>query len=124
MGGVVAGVVMLANGGAKARGALLRDVGAYAAAVGLLTAFLASGAMTLDKSAALLAMYGGFVLLVLGADLWHICFGRHVLFRTHACLADKNPALAGKSLPRTCSLYILSTRRQVLCQQFPGMRRA
>ena len=76
MSGVVAGVVMLASGGAKARGALLRDVGAYATSIALLTAFLASGAMTLAKSASLLALYGAFVLVVLGADLWHICFGR------------------------------------------------
>ena len=40
VGGIVAGVIMLGNGGAKARGALLRDVSAYCISVVVLTACL------------------------------------------------------------------------------------
>ena len=46
MGAVVAGAIMLVNGGAKARGALLRDVAALGLAVCTITAFLSAGAMS------------------------------------------------------------------------------
>ncbi len=63
---------MLANGGAKAQGALMRDVSAYTIGVVTLTAFMWTGEMTYFRSAVLLILYGAFVAIVLGADLWHI----------------------------------------------------
>lgn len=72
MGAVVAGAIMLVNGGAKARGALLRDVAAFGIGVITITAFLGTGGMSYGRCAVLLAEYVAFVLIVLGADLWHI----------------------------------------------------
>ena len=72
VGCVVAGAVVLASGGAKARGALLRDVAAYLTAVGATAGVLASGRATAGRAAALLALYAAFVAVVLGADLWRI----------------------------------------------------
>ncbi len=46
VGCVVAGAVILVSNGAKARGALVRDVTAYALATGLVVGLLASGSMT------------------------------------------------------------------------------
>ena len=60
------------TGGAKARGALLRDVAALGLAVCTITAFLSAGAMSYARGGVLLAEYVAFVLIVLGADLWHI----------------------------------------------------
>jgi sodium/potassium/calcium exchanger 6 len=72
VGATVAGIIMLVNGGAKARGALLRDVSAYCISVLVITGLLWSGRMTYARAAVLLALYLGFVFIVLGADLWHI----------------------------------------------------
>lgn len=72
VGCVVAGAIMLANGGAKARGALMRDVSAYCIGVVAITAFMWTGEMTFFRSAVLLVIYAAFVITVLGADLWHI----------------------------------------------------
>jgi Ca2+/Na+ antiporter len=72
VGCVVAGAIMLANGGAKARGALMRDVSAYCISVVTVTVFMWTGEMTYLRSALLLILYVAFVVLVLGADLWHI----------------------------------------------------
>ena len=72
VGCVVAGAIMLANGGAKARGALMRDVGAYCIGVVTITAFMWTGEMTFFGCAVLLVIYAAFVFTVLGADLWHI----------------------------------------------------
>ena len=63
---------MLVNGGAKARGALLRDVAALGICVITLASFLGTGHMSYARCAVLLAEYVAFVLIVLGADLWHI----------------------------------------------------
>ncbi|EIE22196.1 hypothetical protein COCSUDRAFT_55891 [Coccomyxa subellipsoidea C-169] len=63
---------MLANGGAKARGALMRDVSAYCIGVITITVFMWTGEMTYFRSGVLLILYGAFVVIVLGADLWHI----------------------------------------------------
>ena len=49
VGTVVAGAVVVAAGGAKAKGALLRDVMAYLVTCGLVVAVLASGEVTLAK---------------------------------------------------------------------------
>ena len=90
VGAVVAGAIMLVNGGAKARGALLRDVAALGLAVCTITAFLSAGAMSYARGGVLLAEYVAFVLIVLGADLWHIftrCAGVHgslCLVQVHA----------------------------------------
>lgn len=72
MGAVIAGAIMLVNGGAKARGALLRDVAALGICVITITVFLSTGRMSYARCAVLLAEYVAFVLIVLGADLWHI----------------------------------------------------
>ena len=72
MGAVVAGAIMLVNGGAKARGALLRDVSALLIGAATITAFLVSGRMSYTGCAVLLVEYVAFVFIVLGADLWHI----------------------------------------------------
>lgn len=72
VGCVVAGAVVLVSGGAKTRGALLRDVAGYLIAVAAAAGMLASGRVTGGRAAALLALYAAFVLVVLGADLWRI----------------------------------------------------
>lgn len=72
VGCVVAGAVVLASGGAKARGALLRDVAGYLLAVGAAAGVLASGRGTAGRAVALLALYAAFVAVVLGADMWRI----------------------------------------------------
>ena len=72
VGCVVAGTVILVSGGAKARGALLRDAGAFLVAVFAVTAVLVHGRASYAQAAALLTLYVVFVLVVLGADLWHI----------------------------------------------------
>lgn len=72
VGCIVAGAIMLANGGAKARGALMRDVSAYCIGVITITVFMWTGEMTYFRSGVLLILYGAFVVIVLGADLWHI----------------------------------------------------
>ena len=59
VGSVVAGCVVLASHGAKARGALLRDVGTYAAAIALVAGFLLSGHMSTLQASLLVAMYIG-----------------------------------------------------------------
>ena len=59
VGSVVAGCVVLASHGAKARGALLRDVGTYAAAITLVAGFLLSGHMSTLQASLLVAMYIG-----------------------------------------------------------------
>ena len=87
MGAVVAGAIMLVNGGAKARGALLRDVAALGAAVCTITAFLSAGAMSYARGGVLLAEYVAFVLIVLGADLWHI-FTRCASVHGSLCLVQ------------------------------------
>jgi hypothetical protein len=61
VGGIVAGVIMLRNGGAKARGALLRDVSAYGASVAVLTAFLCRCRAPLS----MLPIFSLFLLLLL-----------------------------------------------------------
>lgn len=63
---------MLMNGGAKARGALLRDVSAYLISVVTITALLWRGHMSYVSAASLLILYVAFIFIVLGADLWHI----------------------------------------------------
>ena len=47
---------------------------------------LCSGAMTYARSIALLVLYAAFVLIVLGADLWHI-FTRRAGVPAHPCHA-------------------------------------
>ena len=67
----VAGLVMVYSGGAKARGALTRDVGVYAATLLAAGAMLASGAATRLKAAMFLLAYVAFVSSVLAADMYH-----------------------------------------------------
>ena len=87
MGAVVAGAIMLVNGGAKARGALLRDVSALLICAATITAFLVSGRMSYTGCAVLLVEYVAFVFIVLGADLWHI-FSRWDSWAESAPLAE------------------------------------
>ena len=82
VGGVIAGAIMLVNRGAKARGALLRDVAALGICVITLAAFLGTGYISYARCAVLLAEYVAFVLIVLGADLWHI-FTRCAAWSSH-----------------------------------------
>lgn len=67
----VAGMVMVIADGAKAKGALLRDVTAYGAASAVVWGVLAGGRVTRAGAATLLALYVLFVLVVLAADLYH-----------------------------------------------------
>ena len=95
VGCVVAGAVVLASGGAKARGALLRDVAGYLLAVGAAAGVLASGHGTAGRAAALLALYAAFVAVVLGADMWRIARERmRCVVRLGICaLEGRHPAL-------------------------------
>lgn len=67
----VAGMVILIAGGAKARGALLRDIAAYGVACAVVWGFLAHGRVDRTGAALLLVLYGVFVAIVLAADLYH-----------------------------------------------------
>ena len=72
VGTCVAGAVMVVADGAKAKGALLRDVSAYlitAAVVGYVVGVRQR--VTAGTVALLLGGYGAFVAIVLAADLWH-----------------------------------------------------
>ena len=89
VGCVVAGAVVLVSGGAKMRGALLRDVAGYLVAVAAAAGVLASGRATGGRAAALLALYAAFVLVVLGADLWRIIRER-MRCGTRACFGDQD----------------------------------
>ncbi|KAL3137711.1 hypothetical protein ABBQ38_004978 [Trebouxia sp. C0009 RCD-2024] len=71
VGCVVAGSVMLACQGAKVRGALIRDVAAYAIAASSVALILWSGKVGFVKACSLLVLYGLFVVLVLAADIHH-----------------------------------------------------
>ncbi|DBA93227.1 TPA: hypothetical protein ACH3X2_003522 [Trebouxia sp. C0005] len=71
VGCVVAGSVMLCCQGAKVRGALIRDVAAYAIAVLAVAIILWSGKVGLIKACFLLVLYVVFVILVLAADIHH-----------------------------------------------------
>ncbi|KAL0053639.1 hypothetical protein WJX82_008689 [Trebouxia sp. C0006] len=71
VGCVVAGSVMLCCQGAKVRGALIRDVAAYAIAVLAVAIILWSGKVGLTKACFLLVLYALFVILVLAADILH-----------------------------------------------------
>lgn len=72
VGCVVGGAVLLANQQAlKAKGAFLRDVGAYALTVLVVTALFAAGTMHYAGAVVLLVMYFMYVLIVLVADVWH-----------------------------------------------------
>lgn len=64
----VAGCVLRAAGGAHARGALVRDVGAYGVAVAATALILKSGAAGPGAAAALLTLYGLYVVAVAAAD--------------------------------------------------------
>ena len=72
VGAAVAGLVIMAADGVKARGALLRDVSCYLIAVGTVGLVLASGSVTWATAVALLLMYLLFVAVVLAADIHHI----------------------------------------------------
>ena len=105
VGCVVAGTVILVSGGAKARGALLRDAGAFLVAVFAVTAVLVHGRASYAQAAALLTLYVVFVLVVLGADLWHIWQRRRGAQRPQAeveqpLLASPAPTSATLSGPR------------------------
>ena len=76
VGAAVAGLVIMAANGVKARGALLRDVSCYLIAVGTVGLVLASGSVTWATAVALLLMYLLFVAVVLAADIHHIWHSR------------------------------------------------
>ena len=71
VGTAVAGAVMLVGNGAKARGALLRDVSAYGITCIVVMSVFAGGAFGVGHAAALLSLYVLFVLTVLCADVYH-----------------------------------------------------
>ena len=72
VGTVVAGAVMVVGGGAKAKGALLRDVTAYLGTCGIVV-FLIGSVQRVSYAGVtlLLVCYTMFVSIVLAADLWH-----------------------------------------------------
>ncbi len=72
VGCAVSGAVILLGNGAKARGALMRDVGSYLLAIVAVTGILASGVFTRGAAIGLICMYFGFVAIVLAADAVHI----------------------------------------------------
>lgn len=76
VGCVVAGCVTLAAKGVRVRGALLRDVAAYAASAGLVALMIGSKSMTYAKAALLLVFYVVFIIIVFIADIAHILASR------------------------------------------------
>ena len=72
VGTCVAGAVMVVADGAKAKGALLRDVSAYLLSATLVAVLIGvHGVVTMQTVGVLLGSYVTFVLVVLAADLWH-----------------------------------------------------
>ena len=57
VGSVVAGCIVLASHGAKARGALLRDVAAYAIAAAVVAGVLLTGRVSVASAASMVALY-------------------------------------------------------------------
>ena len=76
VGCVVSGCVALAAKGVKVRGALLRDVAAYAASAGVVAVMMNSGSMTYAKASLLLLFYVVFIVIVFIADIAHILASR------------------------------------------------
>ena len=96
VGSVVAGCVVLASHGAKARGALLRDVGAYAAAVAVLAGFMLTGHISTLQATLLVAMY-------IGACPPMIGFCRTSFCRDSLCRRPSSCAMLGSALRISCS---------------------
>lgn len=72
VGSVVAGAVTVVANGAKAKGALLRDVSAYMCAIGIILSVLGGlGHVTYAGVTLFLTSYVLFVCMVLAADIWH-----------------------------------------------------
>mmetsp|Transcript_18778 Transcript_18778/g.52303 ORF Transcript_18778/g.52303 Transcript_18778/m.52303 type:complete len:797 (+) Transcript_18778:155-2545(+) len=71
VGTCVAGACIMTAGGAKCRGALIRDVLGYVVAILVLIIFLVDGQLSYLEVGLLFALYLAFVFSVLGADLWH-----------------------------------------------------
>lgn len=72
VGTVVAGAVMVYGKGAKAKGALLRDVSAYLCACSVIVGVMTGiGHVGYTEVSIFLTCYGAFVGIVLAADLWH-----------------------------------------------------
>ncbi|KAK9829860.1 hypothetical protein WJX72_008316 [[Myrmecia] bisecta] len=100
VGCVVAGLIVLANNGAKARGALLRDVAAYMTSVVVVALMIHSGTMTTGKAVTLLGLYVLFVLVVLGADIWHrVCGAGSQSFKELQEDLIPNPPMADLGTP-------------------------
>ena len=74
VGSAVAGCVVLASHGAKARGALLRDVAANAVAISVVAGLLLTGRISVVSAAFLVALYiGELVLPVRVGVTWPCC---------------------------------------------------
>lgn len=72
VGTVVAGAVMVYGKGAKAKGALLRDVSAYLCACSVIVGVMTGiGHVGYTEVTIFLTCYAAFVGIVLAADLWH-----------------------------------------------------
>jgi len=69
--GVISALVILTADGVPCRGALVRDVTALLVTVAAVWTQLGSGSVTPDSVTYFLAIYVGFVLLVLVADIYH-----------------------------------------------------
>jgi len=96
VGTVVTGAVMVSSqGDTKAKGALMRDVVAYALACGLVLLFLGhKEQVDFGVVYILLGCYALFVLVVLVADLWHRRpGGPHELQRATQQASDEPPAI-------------------------------
>lgn len=72
VGCAVSGAVILVGNGAKAQGALMRDVMAYLLSLVTVVGILLSGRFTWPAAGGLLCMYIGFVAIVFCADMYHI----------------------------------------------------
>ncbi|KAJ8599873.1 hypothetical protein CTAYLR_010367 [Chrysophaeum taylorii] len=93
VGTVVAGGVMVVGDGAKAKGALLRDVSAYLFACTIIVGVLGVlGTVSYAGVTIFLTSYAAFVLVVLAADLWHRRPGGPAE-DTAAAEADEPPAI-------------------------------
>lgn len=72
VGCAVSGAVILVGDGAKAQGALMRDVMAYFLSLVTVVSILLSGHFSWPAAVGLLCMYIGFVVTVFFADMYHI----------------------------------------------------
>eukprot|EP00535_Pseudo-nitzschia_heimii_P007970 CAMPEP_0197177934 /NCGR_PEP_ID=MMETSP1423-20130617/3359_1 /TAXON_ID=476441 /ORGANISM="Pseudo-nitzschia heimii, Strain UNC1101" /LENGTH=647 /DNA_ID=CAMNT_0042627559 /DNA_START=155 /DNA_END=2095 /DNA_ORIENTATION=- len=95
VGGVVSGIIVLVADGVKCRGALMRDVTALMVTVVIVWINLSDGVVTRSNTTMFFGLYGFFVFLVLGADIYHRVVVLPRMRAVAAAVADAEQRAAG-----------------------------